>query len=169
MITLTTQRFVLRPLQMDDIEALHQLWTTPEVREFLWNGEVVSRERTASIVTESIRLFEEKRSGLWGGFRPNEDSLIGFAGFWYFRDPPELELLYGVANGLWRQGVATELAQAIVSYGFSVLHLSEIQASTDFPNRASQRVLEKLGFLLERRDVVDGLDTIFYRLPRSVS
>ena len=65
--------------------------------------------------------------------------------------------------------MATEIAQAIVSYGFSVLHLSEIQASTDFPNRASQRVLEKLGFLLERRDVVDGLDTIFYRLPRPVS
>ena len=169
MTTLTTPRFVLRPLQTDDLDALHQLWTTPEVREFLWNGEIISRERTTSVVTESVRLFAEQQFGLWGSFRPGEDALIGFAGFWYFHDPPELELLYGVTNRLWRQGIATEIAQAVVSYGFSILQLAEIRASTDFPNRASQRVLEKLGFQLERRAVVDRLDTVFYRLPRPVA
>ena len=40
-------------------------------------------------------------------------------------------------------------------------------ASTDAPNVASASVLEKAGLQLERRAVVDGLETHYYSLPRS--
>jgi ribosomal-protein-alanine N-acetyltransferase len=165
-MTLATERFLLRPLTLDDVGALHQLWTTPEVREFLWDGETILLARTVAVVTESLRLCKEKGFGLWGGFRHGNALLVGFGGFWRFHNPPELELLYGVAREFWGQGFATEIAQAVISYGFSVLNLSDIRASTDAPNYASQRVLEKLGFIFVRRAMVDGLDTVFYRLPR---
>ncbi len=162
---LTTERLFLKPIALADVNALHHLWTTPEVREFLWDGEAIPLERTASVVDESMRLFKEHGLGLWSVFSGDEDLLMGFGGFWYFHQPPELELLYGVAREYWRQGFATEIGRALVSYGFSTLNLPEIRASTDFPHHASQRVLEKLGFTFERRAWAEGLDTVFYRLP----
>ena len=79
-----------------------------------------------------------------------------------FRDPPELELLYGLGRAYWGQGLATEIATAIVAYGVERLHMREIRASTDPPNEASVRLLERLRFTLERRAVVGGLDTLFF-------
>ena len=47
--------------------------------------------------------------------------------------------------------------------------MEEIAASTDAGNRASRRALEKLGMTLAERRMVDGLDTLFYRLTRASS
>lgn len=47
----------------------------------------------------------------------------------------------------WGRGLATEAAWEVVRYGFGPLRLSEIFAEAVARNRASIRVLEKLGFL----------------------
>ena len=36
-----TARTSLRPVSMEDVEALHRLWTDPEVRRFFWDDEVI--------------------------------------------------------------------------------------------------------------------------------
>ena len=161
---LETPRLQLRPFRPEDVPTLHALWTDADVRRFLWDGEIIPLEQTAAIVDESERLFSTERRGLWGAWTRTDDALCGFGGFWMFRDPPELELLYGLGRAYWGQGLATELATAIVEYGIQQLHMREIRASTDPPNEASVRVLERLGFTLERRAVVGGLDTLFFSL-----
>jgi len=91
------------------------------------------------------------------------DEIIGFCGFWYFRDPPELELIYGLAPAYWGQGFATEAVRAMMQYGFDRLSLKEIVGSTDAANVASARVMEQAGMKLIRRATVGGLETLFYR------
>jgi RimJ/RimL family protein N-acetyltransferase len=93
--------------------------------------------------------------------------LVAFGGLWYYRGPPELELVYGIAETHWGRGLATELARALVDCAFGELGLAEVRASTDTANSSSVRVLEKLGFSLVGRAVVDNLDTVFYRRTRS--
>ena len=149
------------------MDELHALWSSPEVRNYLWDDEVIARQRTASLVRESLRLFVAYGYGLWGAKLHDREELIGFGGFWYFHTPPKLELLYGVAAAHWNRGLATEIAQTLVRYGFEELEFSEVWASTDAPNKASARVLEKAGLRFERRAVVEGLETLFYCLPRS--
>ena len=39
--TLETERLILRPWSLDDIDALHQIWTDPQVRRYLWDDEVI--------------------------------------------------------------------------------------------------------------------------------
>lgn len=161
-----TQRLVLRPLKRGDLDAIHTLWTAPGVRQYLWDDEIIPRDRTEEILQENERLFTEKYFGLWGGWSQDRERLIGFSGFWYFREPPELEILYGVADELWGRGYASEMAAAMVAYGFEELNFPKIIGSTDAPNVASSRVMEKLGFQLEKRETVEGLDTLFYGLSR---
>jgi ribosomal-protein-alanine N-acetyltransferase len=162
-----TERLVLRPLVTADVDELHALWSSPEVRKYLWDDEVIARHRTASLVGESLRLFAAHGYGLWGARFYDREELVGFGGFWYFHTPPKLEVLYGIAAEHWNRGLATEIAQALIRYGFEELEFSEVRASTDAPNAASARVLEKAGLRFESRAVVDRLETLFYCLPRS--
>jgi [ribosomal protein S5]-alanine N-acetyltransferase len=150
----------------DDASSLHQLWTSAGVRRFLWDDEVIPMARTVKAIEQSTQSFGEWRFGLWGARRQDEPNLIGFAGLWPFREPPVLELLYGVAEHAWGLGYATEIAQAVTRYCFDSLAMPAIRASTDAANGASVRVLEKLGFGFVRRDAVGGLDTVFYELAR---
>jgi [ribosomal protein S5]-alanine N-acetyltransferase len=163
---LTSARLSLTPLASLDVPALHRLWVDERVRRFLWDGEIVSLEKTEEIIETNSRLFRDHGFGIWAVRERTSDDLIGFAGYWNFRRPPSLELLFGVAPAYWGRGIATESSRCVIRYGFEVLDFQVIEASTDVANAASLRVLEKLGMVLCRRVVVDGLDTVYYSLAR---
>jgi [ribosomal protein S5]-alanine N-acetyltransferase len=163
---LTTHRCLLRPIGPDDADDLHRLSTSPGVSRYLWDSEIIPLARTRDVIAQSERLFAARDHGLWGAWTADSRRLCGFAGLWPFRDPPEMELLYGVAEDLWGQGYATEIAQAIVRHCLDQLQMPVLRASTDAGNAASVRVLEKLGFVFDRRATVDGLETVFYALER---
>ena len=168
-IELTTTRCVLRPISPGDADPLHELWTSPGVRRFLWDDEVIPMARTVGAVEQSQRLFREHGFGLWGMWRQDPPTLSGFCGLWPFRDPPEMELVYGVAEPLWGSGYAAEVARAVIAFCFTSLDMPAVKASTDWANTSSIRVMEKLGFRFVRRSTSDGLDTVFYELPRAES
>jgi len=161
-----TAQLWLLPFTLDDVDDLHRLWIDPGVRKYLWDDQVISRERAVSVIEKSIVSFHTRGFGLWAVFPRGTDTLIGFCGFWFFRDPPELELLYGVAPNYWGQGLATEMARAMIRYGFQELSFERITASTDALNLASLRVMEKCGMSFEKRAIINGLDTVFYSISR---
>lgn len=61
----------------------------------------------------------------------------------------EAELGYTIRRDHWHQGFATEAARALLGFGFTVLGLHRIFATTSPNNIASQKVLEKLHFTRE--------------------
>jgi len=163
---LETARLRLAPFRAGEAGELHRLWTEPPVRRFLWDGRVVPPEQTAGIVRDSLRLFAADGFGLWSLRLRDGGELAGFGGFWHFRDPPERELLLGLAEAWWGQGLAAEAGRALVRFAFEELGFDAVRGSTDAPNRASVRVMEKLGMEFERRETIDGLDTVFYAVRR---
>ena len=152
-----------------DAAALHALWTSPGVRKFLWDDEIISREKTDDAIATSELLFERSDFGLWVMRERFDKSVAGFAGIWAFREAAEFELLFGIDERLWGHGYAQEGGQAVIDYCFGTLKMPMIRASTDAENAASVRVLEKLGFTQTRRDTVEGLDTIFFERRRESS
>jgi ribosomal-protein-alanine N-acetyltransferase len=164
-MTFVTARTTLRPVAPGDVPALHALWTDSAVRKYLWDDEVITRERAAEVVAASAADFEAHRFGLWAVRETTTGEWIGFCGF-RSSDANEVELLYGIWPRYWGQGLVTEAARAALSYAFLTLGVTEVVAATDVPNHASVRVLERLGMQFERRGLLNGLDTLFYRLPR---
>lgn len=166
-LEIESERLLLRPVGTESVESLHSLWTDEPVRRFLWDGDVIPLEQTLEIVEKNRALFEESGFGIWGVHERGSDDLVGFAGYWHFRTPPSLELFFGVTPGHWNRGIATEASRLLIRYGFEELGFEKIDASTDYANTASIRVLEGLDMSFHRREVVDGLDTLFYRLTRA--
>ena len=162
-----TERLRLSPFDQQEIEQLHALWTQPEVRRYLWDDQVIPRSQTAEILHRNQELFATQGFGLWSIRQRTVPMLCGFGGYWYFREPPELELILGLGAEYWHHGLATEAGVALIRYGFEVLGFSEIRGSTDAPNERSQRLMQRLGMQYEKRAVVAGLDTVFFHTRRS--
>ncbi len=77
-----------------------------------------------------------------------------------------IEFGYTLARSSWGRGLATEAATACLRYAFEKLRLPELFASVDSRNTASQRVLEKIGFIYQREEqLADGID--FWYVARS--
>ena len=71
------------------------------------------------------------------------------------------ELGYWLAEKYWGKGFVSIAIKKIVEYGFSSFEIDRIFARPFGSNKASQRVLEKTGFVLEAR-----LEKIIYKNNR---
>lgn len=59
------------------------------------------------------------------------------------------EIGFGIVPSLWGKGYATEVSRALVDAGFSTLKLNRIAAQCAPENKASIRVMQKLGMARE--------------------
>jgi [ribosomal protein S5]-alanine N-acetyltransferase len=161
---LTSARLVMRPLDDADFADLHALLTEPGVRRYLCDNVIIPESHTREYLQRSCELWANESAGLWGVWRPGETNLLGIVGYWYFHEPARLELLYALSERVWHIGYATEAARCMINYGRQHLGLTTVLASTDTPNSASIKVLERLGFVMTERRTSHGLDTSFFSL-----
>jgi RimJ/RimL family protein N-acetyltransferase len=142
---IASARLVLRPVHMAEAAELHALLVHEEVRRYLTDGVAMSRAWVEGIIRESAVSFAARGLGLWSAREHRVQMIIGLTGFRDFYNPPVLELLYALQPSHWHRGFATEMAQAAIDYAFRHAGLPAVRASTDAPNQASLRVLERLG------------------------
>jgi RimJ/RimL family protein N-acetyltransferase len=90
-------------------------------------------------------MFSEERIGVFGIRMRGREDLLGFCGFVRLEGMEEPELWYELTQKVWGRGIATEAARACVRYAFEEVGMERLIAGVDAPNRASLRVIEKLG------------------------
>ena len=160
-----TSRATLRPLGLEDLVEMHALWTHPDVRRYLWDDQIITLVTAEDVLRRNKTLFATEGVGLFGvRLEETGDALRGFAGYWYFHEPPELQILYGLHPDYWGRGLATEWVSAMLAYGFDEKNFSRVVGSTDAPNTASARVMEKAGMRFDKRVTIHGLDTVYYAI-----
>ncbi len=170
-----TDRLVGTPLSVADRPWLDQLHRDPEVMAYF--GGIRVGEAQERWVTNHLRMFEEQGLGAWLFRERNADGIV---------DPKQLpvgraalrpmsaevgvdimEIGYTVARAGWGRGLATEMAQAMVTLGFEHYGLTELGAIVHVDNAASQRVLAKVGFAAEPThnvELSEGLHLYFTRV-----
>ena len=125
---------------------------------------MIERATAADVVAASEASFAARGYGQWCVALREAEDLIGFAGLREIGDTPEVEVLYGLRPAHWGRGLAIEAAHAVLAHGFDTVGLARIAGRTDTPNRASARVLERLGMSFEGERVVGELPTVHYGL-----
>lgn len=166
-LELRTPRLTMRPVLPRDTGVMHEIWTDPQVRRFLWDDLVIPMTTAEAVTAASATDFAAHRYGLWSlTGRGAEPALAGFCGLRSAGVGPHPELLFGLLPAFWGQGLALEAAREVLAYAFGTLGLPRIIAATDAPNERSARTLTRLGLHLERRADHQGLDTLFYALNR---
>ena len=64
------------------------------------------------------------------------------------------------------KGYASEASRAVLKRAFEIHRLEQVLAITDFPNKASVRVMERLGMQFVERSIANGLETLTYAISR---
>ena len=140
--SLSTGRLLLRAFRREDAPAFHALTSDPEVMRFL-PEDVMTRQEADRILAWLIESYEVNTLEAIRKFSVavtlrDTGRLIGWCGLGPLDyDPSRIELYYGISPSFWKQGYATEAAQAILRFGFDVLCLQEIVAVVSPANIAS--------------------------------
>ncbi len=146
---------------------LHGMFIDPFIRQYLWDDEILTLQKTSEILDQSIKHFQEDGWGLWKIQLIHAHQIIGFCGLWYFFEEPLPQLLYALKETHIGQGYAYEASKEIARYAFGPLAFPHLIASMDKANQASQKVAQKLGMVYFKELVQDGAKTIFYRISGS--
>jgi RimJ/RimL family protein N-acetyltransferase len=97
--------------------------------------------------------------------------LIGFTGLsWPDFLPevlPAVEIGWRFSQASWGNGYAGEAATAALSFGVDALGITDIVSICQIENRASARIMQKLGMIFDRKtlDPTCGREIEVYRLP----
>lgn len=147
-----TQRLILQEITWEDLEDIHWLHSFPEVDEFNTLGIPENLEATRKVIQSTINDQQaEKRKEIQWSIRLREEmTFIGLAGMRISEERFRMaEIFYKLAPPFWGQGYGTEVARALVDFGFDTLKLHRIEAGTATQNIKSIRVLEKVGMQKE--------------------
>ena len=104
----------------------------------------------------------EGRLGFWRVERRGDGVFLGIGALIPMPTGDDVELGYRLARHAWGQGIATEAARALVDHAFRTMALPRLVAVTYPENRASQRVLEKLGFVRQGLVTYKGVQAAYY-------
>lgn len=168
---LETERLLLRRVTTDDVNEVFELRSNPETMKFIPRPLVKNNEEAL----EHIAMIEEKietNIGInWGITLKGNPKLLGIIG--YYRMQPEnyrSEIGYILLPEFHGKGIITEAVNTLIKYGFNDLKLHSIEAVIDPENYASEKVLQKCGFVKEAHlkecGFYDGkfIDSVIYSL-----
>lgn len=179
MLTLITERLLIRPFTPDDLPAIHQMLDLDPARDDPGSYGALSLEQrgdwlrwTMQSYAQLAFLHQPPYYDLAIELRA-VGTLIGACGFapclaefgqlpsladgttlhglaW-----PEVGLYWEIASDHRRRGYAAEAGRALIDYGFRQLKLRRIVAMTRHDNAASIGVMRKLGMSVEHNMLPD--------------
>jgi [ribosomal protein S5]-alanine N-acetyltransferase len=160
-----TERLLLREFRAEDETAIHAYASDPEVvRLMIWGPN--TPEQTRAFLQTTLKAQEQ-----WP--RPfvelaielkAQRRMIGSVGL-RVKDEANraADIGYVLARDHWGRGYMTEAARAVLDAGFRQLKLHRVWATCDPRNRASYRVMEKLGLRREAHLIKDVLEKSEWR------
>jgi ribosomal-protein-alanine N-acetyltransferase len=144
---LASERLVLRRFTLDDLPLLIELNGDAEVMR--WLGGVLNAEQTEAMLRTRILDYYAANPGLgiWATVLRDSGECIGFHMLNHLYGESQVQVGYRLFRNQWGKGYATEMAVALLDYGYRQHGLDKIAAITALENHASQHVLLKAGLL----------------------
>jgi RimJ/RimL family protein N-acetyltransferase len=162
-----TNRLRLRRLAPSDELDLIALDSDPDVMRYVGSpAGVKSPAETAERVRQRIET-DHGALGFWRVESRTDGTFYGLGALLRMPTGDDVELAYRLARSAWGRGIATELGARLVEYALGDVGLPRVVAVTYPENRASQRVLEKLGFMRQGELDYKGARTVVYLVERA--
>ena len=140
--TLETKRLVLRRFTPEDIPAIYEIFSDPEVNRFLPWPPVSSMDEAREFYQAHYGQAYQKPAGYYYAIcRKGDNVPIGYMGLGV-KEPYELG--YGPRREFWGMGCASEAGRALLER-LTQDGLPYVTATHDVNNPASGRVMQALG------------------------
>lgn len=174
---LETQRLILRPFSMEDVEQVYRNWASQdEIYQFLpWSAHE-NIQKTKQVIQQWIENEDLKQRFYWCIVLKDSKECIGTVYFTdYDRDIKQIETGFCVGKAFWNKGYMAEALCASSEWMLTScnLEINQIVGTNDIDNPGSGRAMEKAGYSFWKEEIKFSLSkkvevvTRFYRFDRS--
>ncbi|MEC9485392.1 MAG: GNAT family N-acetyltransferase [Candidatus Izemoplasma sp.] len=133
-----------RLFNMDDFNALQAIYSNEDVCKYLPVKGVVLDDKIYTILTRYADTLLYPNEGIVYAVTLH-GIIIGYTGLKYVKAYEQYEIYYGLHPDYWGKGYATQAAllmkKEAIKKGYT-----EVVAFAHIENKASQRILEKIGY-----------------------
>jgi RimJ/RimL family protein N-acetyltransferase len=148
---LETARLLLRRFTLEDVPALYQLGTIPEIIRYAGNTPMASLDAAReNLIKNPLRDYEVHGFGRLACVWRETGAVIGFSGVKHLDELDENELGYRFLPEFWGRGLATEAGRAVIDHARNSYRLNRLVSVIHPDNHASKNVVRKFGFKYER-------------------
>ncbi|HLW82684.1 MAG TPA: GNAT family N-acetyltransferase [Candidatus Acidoferrales bacterium] len=161
---LETERLWLSPWSDADLENARPIFTDPDVMRYINGGLPLMDDEIRKFIARQQNYFRSRGFCLWKLLLKAEGRFIGFCGLQPLEldGASEIEIGWRLVKEQWGRGLATEAAAEALRDIVSRARLSRFIAIAMPENRASLRVMKKLGMKFERATHKGGFDVVVY-------
>lgn len=151
---LVTERLVLRPPHLEDVDAIAYLANNPRVADMLARmPHPYTRENAVDFVERSRK--GEMGNCIYAITQADNGLFMGCCGI--HPRGEDLEIGYWLGEPYWGNGYATEASDALIDLAFRATAIGRLHISCRVINARSRRVIHKSGFQFSSQGMGDSL------------
>lgn len=144
---LFTERLILRPFTISDIDAVHEFGSNPEVVKYMLFGPNTYDE-SIEFVNRAIDKYKEDPIKKIDYVIEYNTQVVGAISLHLKGDLNEAAMGWILNPKFQNMGIATEAAIKFKEYAITKLGINRLYAVCDARNKTSENVMKKLGMVL---------------------
>lgn len=167
---LESNRLILRAPEPSDLHDILDLRQDSDVMQFVGQGRVETQAEVEQFLQAAIPYQNKHGFGFCSVFEKDTGEFVGQAGLFHlgFDDTQnDIEIAYRLKQKFWGKGYATELAEALIQWGFTHLNVEKLVALVWPGNVRSQHVLEKAGLIYQRLIHFRNREVLYFEIYKS--
>lgn len=144
---LETKNLIINTPELSDFDNLYALQSDADVMKYIGQGVRTETEVMNGLEKATVH-YQKYNFSLGCVFEKESGAFVGRAGLIYLAyddSQPDIEVGYALIKKAWNKGYATELARALIYWGFKHLTIERLVGVINPNNEGSRRVLEKAG------------------------
>lgn len=147
-IEIKTDRLLLRPLDIKDLNSVHEYASDIENTKYMIYLPNETKEDSSCFLTRVTKEWQKEIPSFYEFAIILDDKQIGAVSVCLNDQRLKGELGWIVNKKYWRKGYATEAAMAVRDFAINVLKVPELVAHCDYRNIVSSKIMKKLGLTL---------------------
>lgn len=171
---LETERLIMRDVIESDVDGMFELDSDPLVHKHLGNNPIKTKEKAAEIIQFIQQQYKNLGIGRFACIEKSSGDFMGWSGLKLntgekeaLNDKTEFyDIGYRFIPRFWGKGYATESSLAALKFGFNNLNLKTICGAAEAGNKASNKVLQKIGLKFINEFTYENTTCYWYELNK---
>lgn len=147
---ITTERLILRKARLEDTPEMFFFRSDPEMMKYIDRAPAKTEDEARGVLQMIIDASDNNTGISWTITLKGSDTMLGNISLWrLIKEHYRAEIGYVLHTAQQGKGIMNEAMKAVINYGFNTMGLHSIEANINPLNLASQKVLERNGFVRE--------------------
>jgi ribosomal-protein-alanine N-acetyltransferase len=165
---LTTERLILRCLELSDDQLLFKLRSNENVNKYIVRPKQKDIKEIRAFISKINDEINNNEWIYWVISLKDDPTLIGDICLWNFSDEKTVaEIGYELDPAFHGKGIMSEAIEKTIEFGFKEIELNTIEAYTHKKNNDSTKLLQKYNFIQDAERIdKENTDNIIFTLSK---